>query len=89
MAPSIGRSDGHGREIDELNDPTTPLLMSPSSHHTSIVEKIISLLSNWWLWEILGAVTCLIAVFMIVLVLAVFDGSSRPDWPSIITACLS
>lgn len=89
MPQSIDGNATDGSELDESNDPTAPLLKSQSSYHTRIVEKIASLLSNWWLWEILGAIICLIAFSMIVLLLAIFDGSSRPDWPSIITACFS
>ncbi|KAL8923219.1 MAG: hypothetical protein Q9172_003238 [Xanthocarpia lactea] len=62
-----------------------PLLKSASSQGASLIQHTGSLLSNWWLWELLEACISIIALVVIVVILFVYDGSSLPDWPSVFT----
>ena len=67
-------------------DSTTPLLKtSPVRRSFSLSNKLSGLLQDWWLWEVIGAITCVIALAVIVVVLAIYDSCSLPDWPSVFT----
>ncbi|KAI4112020.1 MAG: hypothetical protein LQ339_000027 [Xanthoria mediterranea] len=62
-----------------------PLLNSASSQGVALAQRVGTLLSNWWLWELIEACTSIIALAVIVVILFVYDGSSLPDWPSVFT----
>ncbi len=63
----------------------TPLLKQSVPRPASLLRKISLLLQDWWLWEILSALTALISSAVIIVILVVFDSSSLPDWPSVFT----
>ena len=63
----------------------TPLLRRSLHAKASSSGKVSLLLQDWWLWELLSAVTATVATSAIVTVFVVFDGSALPDWPSVIT----
>ncbi|KAK0507926.1 hypothetical protein JMJ35_009815 [Cladonia borealis] len=66
-------------------DSRTPLLKQSVPRPASLSRKISSLLQDWWLWEILSALTALISSTVIIVILVIFDSSSLPDWPSVFT----
>jgi len=69
-----------------LADSSTPLLKSlPLQRASSARSKISGLLSDWWLWEIISAVTCVLALAIIVVILLLYDSSALPDWPFVFT----
>ena len=73
-------------ESDGGVNSSTPLLKTkPSRHAFSLLNRLSSLLEDWWLWEILGATTCVLALLIIIVILAIFDSRSLPDWPSVFT----
>ena len=63
----------------------TPLLKQSVPRPASVSRKISLLLQDWWLWEILSALTALISSTVIIVILVIFDSSSLPDWPSVFT----
>lgn len=67
------------------DDPSEPLLRTASSKATTVASNTSNLLADWWLWEILSASTSVLALFVIAVILLVYDGSSLPDWPSVFT----
>ena len=67
------------------DDAHTPLLKHVSTERRSLTQKLFDLLADWWLWEILGIATSVLALGSIVAIFVVYDGSSRPDWPSVLT----
>ena len=74
---------------DQELDPHTPLLKAiPVQRASAAWQNILDLLSDWWLWEITSAITCLFALAVIVLVLLIFDSSDLPNWPSVFTVRL-
>ncbi len=69
-----------------LADSRTPLLKSlPLQRASSARSKISGLLSDWWLWEIISAATCILALAVIVVILLLYDSSALPDWPFVFT----
>ena len=70
---------------DDDNSERAPLLKAASSQGASLTQHTGSLLSNWWLWELLETCISTIALVVIVIILFVYDGSSLPDWPSVFT----
>ena len=66
-------------------DSRTPLLKQSIPRTASLSRKISLLLQDWWLWEILSALTALISSTVIIVILVIFDSSSLPDWPSVFT----
>lgn len=69
-----------------LADSRTPLLKSlPLQRASSVRSKISDLLSDWWLWEIISAATCILALALILVILLVYDSSALPDWPFVFT----
>ena len=66
-------------------DSRTPLLKQSVPEPASLSPKISLLLQDWWLWEILSALTALISSTIIIVILVIFDASSLPDWPSVFT----
>lgn len=66
-------------------DSRTPLLKQSVPRPGSLSRKISLLLQDWWLWEILSALTALISSTAIIVILIIFDSSSLPDWPSVFT----
>ncbi len=67
------------------SDSSTPLLQRASSRHKFLGLKMADLLQDWWLWEICGAATAMLAILTIAVILVVYDSSSLPDWPSVFT----
>ena len=71
-------------------DSRTPLLKQSFQKPPSLSHKLSLLLQDWWLWEILSALTALISSTVIIVILILFDSSSLPDWPSVFTVrCMS
>jgi len=69
-----------------LADSRTPLLKSlPLQRASSARSRISGLLSDWWLWEIISAATCMLALAVIVVILLLYDSSALPDWPFVFT----
>ena len=66
-------------------DSQTPLLRKALPKPASVKNKIALLLQDWWLWEILSALTAILATTAIILILVIYDSSSLPDWPSVFT----
>lgn len=78
-----GIENVHGRSRIDLR---TPLLReNPAQRSCLVGQKLSSLLQDWWLWELLGAATCLLALLIIVVLLLVYDSCALPDWPSVFT----
>ena len=67
----------------------TPLLKKASRHTDSLSQKVSLLFQDWFMWELLSAVLALLSLVAIVCVLAAYDSSSLPDWPSVITVGFS
>lgn len=75
----------HAQDVDS----GTPLLKQSVPRPASLSRKLSLLLQDWWLWEILSALTALISSTVIIVILVIFDSSSLPDWPSVFTVrCL-
>lgn len=67
-------------------DPRTPLLSSgPNKSRNSLSRELTGLFQDWWLWEVFGAITSVLALLVIVTILMIYNSSSLPDWPSIFT----
>lgn len=82
---SSARLDDHDHEND---DPRTPLLKTPPAAVLSkSPEWIASAFQNWFGWELISAVVAVVSLGAVAGVLAAYDGSSLPDWPSAITVC--
>lgn len=78
----------NGVENEEDEDDVgarVPLLKPAYYRGASCIHGVSGLLTDWWLWEILGAITCIIALAVIAVLLFVYDSSSLPDWPSVFT----
>ena len=82
-ASDAAHDDGH---VDGVR---TPLLKKVSSHTDSLSQKLSLLFQDWFLWELLSALLALLSLVAIVCVLAAYDSSSLPDWPSAITVGFS
>lgn len=80
--------DGDSPAVENGDDARIPLLQPAVSQGASLAHNVASLLSDWWLWEIIGACTSIVALTIIAVLLFVFDGSSLPDWPSVFTVRL-
>ena len=78
MESRIGRDYESADNIPLLNNNTT-------RRASSTANRLGSLFQDWWLWEVVGATTCVLALSVIIIILAVFDASSLPDWPSVFT----
>ena len=78
-ASSADHDDGHG------DNARTPLLKKASSHTNSLSREVSLLFQDWFMWELLSALLALLSLVAIVCVLVVYDSSSLPDWPSVIT----
>lgn len=88
--PTAGGNDldGHIQEanLDEQDTHSqSPLLRAYHKQPIPASPKIPLLFQNWWLWEIVSASTAFLAIVVIIIILAVFDQSSLPDWPSVLT----
>lgn len=86
-ASSNGR-DGLIQEADlDEQDTHSRIPLLRASHNESIPasQKVPLLFRNWWLWEIVSAGTAFLAIVVIIIILAIFDQSSLPDWPSMFT----
>ena len=81
--PTSGSShiDDHAQDTDSQ----TPLLKGSLPKSATVARRISLLFQNWWLWEIISATTAVLAIMVIVIILVVFDQSSLPDWPSVLT----
>ena len=80
--------DGHGQDAytDELDaDPQTPLLKRSAPEGSSASRRISLRFQNWWLWEIVSAITAALSIIAIIIILVAFDQRSLPDWPSVFT----
>lgn len=75
----------NGAENGEDADDRIPLLQPTYDQGASCIHGVSGLLSDWWLWEILGAITSIIALVVIAILLFIYDSSSLPDWPSVFT----
>ncbi|KAL8999341.1 MAG: hypothetical protein Q9169_001767 [Polycauliona sp. 2 TL-2023] len=71
--------------MEENHHERTPLLKKASSGGASVIQNAGTLLSDWWLWEVIEACTSIVALAVIVIILFIYDGSSLPDWPSVFT----
>jgi len=74
---------------DTDDNARTPLLKKASSTSHTLSEWMTFSLQDWFGWEILSALTALLSLAAIAAVLAAYDSSSLPDWPSAITVGLS
>ncbi len=89
---SAHHSNGANRSprSDEHNaDSRTPLLIKSVPKPASISQRIALLLQDWWLWELASVSIALLATIAIIVILALYDGSSLPDWPSVFTVRMS
>ena len=82
--PTSKVSPQEAQEGDGDGNVLTPLLPTEATRRSISMTRLSVLLQDWWLWEIVSVVTCLLAIVVVILILAIFDSSSRPDWPSII-----
>lgn len=84
---TLKQNRGPGQASDDYDglDSTTPLLTKTLAQTKSLRQHVAFALQNWFLWEIISAITASIAIAMIVVLLAVYDSSSLPDWPSSLT----
>ncbi len=73
----------YNRDVDSQ----TLLLQKELPKSASIARQVSLLLQDWWLWEILSAITAILATTAIIFVLVLYDRSSLPDWPSVFTVC--
>lgn len=78
-------NDGYSRGSLVSVDSATPLLQKTFTQTRSLPQRLTLALQNWFLWEILSATTAVVAMAITVIVLAIYDSSSLPDWPSSIT----
>jgi len=87
--------DGVGHQGDACDvggsnvDAQTPLLKKTVATSNSLLHAIALSFQDWFSWEILSAITATVAVAAIIIILAVYDESSLPDWPSVFTARVS
>ena len=85
---AVRANDDNGHNHDDSI--TTPLLKKTASHTDSLLNQISLLFSDWFLWELLSVFVAVLALVPIVSILAVYDSSSLPDWPSVFTVgCFS
>lgn len=76
----------NGDQGDGTDDnPQTPLLKNASSTSHSLSEWLALVFQDWFGWEIISALVALLSLAAIASVLAAYDSSSLPDWPSVIT----
>ena len=75
----------------DRSNPHLPLLTKHPIKRasSSLYHKWTILTQDWWLWELIAAATAVGAIAAIVIVLLMVDNSPRPDWPSLITVCVS
>ena len=79
-------SEHQNGEHERIDNSMTPLLKDQTlDPDSSLFSKAAALLQDWWLWELLGSGTSILAMTAIVVILAIYDSSSLPDWPSSIT----
>lgn len=81
---STNRVDGNVQVRHDV-DSRSPLLIKSLPKSSSLSTQISLLLQDWWLWEISSAFVAILATAVIVIILALYDGSSLPDWPSMFT----
>ena len=76
-------------EADSDDNVHTPLLksISSTSYPSSWTERVATSFQDWFSWDLLSAAVATVSIVAIIILLAVFDNSSLPDWPSIITVC--
>lgn len=88
--PTAGGNDldGHMQAVD-LDEQDThsqlPLLGAYHKQPVTASPKLPLLFRDWWLWEIVSAGTASLAIVVIIIIFALFDQSSLPDWPSVFT----
>ena len=63
----------------------TPLLKSAGTGSECRTQSIAKSFQDWFSWELLSATIAGLSMTAIVTVLAIFDDSSLPDWPSVFT----
>ena len=78
-----GNDHASGNAQPQDDDSRTPLLGAVTVQSRSMLDKISSLLQNWWLWEIVGAATSVVCISIILVILLLYNSSSLPDWPFI------
>lgn len=85
--PTAGGNDRDGLiqevNLDEQDTHSQVSLLRASPIPAS--QRIPLLSPNWWLWEMVSAGTAFLAIVVIIIILAIFDQSSLPDWPSAVT----
>ena len=82
----MSASDPHGIPSDEHDgNSQTPLLKKPKRQARLASTKVSLLLQDWWLWELLSALLAILSTTAIIVILVRYDGSSLPDWPSVLT----
>lgn len=91
-SPNFQAQDGQANDVGDIVDIHTPLLNSNalSKKGFTATSKRLSLsFQDWFSWDLASAFTASLSMAAIVILLAIFDGSSLPDWPSIFTVlCL-
>lgn len=78
---------GNRNNADKYNSTEAlvkPLESSPLDK-VSIVNKFSSTASDWWLWEVLGCLTALVALLAIIITLNAHNNRPLPNWPFSIT----
>ena len=76
----------NGHEADDA----TPLLDPTPLNPKQTLHNFSTLFSDWWLWEILGIATSILALGSVAAIFAIYDNSALPDWPtSLLTVRLS
>lgn len=86
--PTSQAQDGDANEDVDVVNSHTPLLNSNalSKKVLPASSKRLSLsFQDWFSWDLASAFTASLSMVAIVIILAIFDGSSLPDWPSIFT----
>lgn len=91
-SPNFQAQDGQANEVGDVVDSHTPLLNSNAlskKGFTASSKRLSLSFQDWFSWDLASAFTASLSMAAIVILLAIFDGSSLPDWPSIFTVlCL-
>ena len=78
----------HGADAGRDEGEDSPLLPKDlGKWSSSLISKLGLSFQDWFSWELVSALVALVSVSAIIVVLAIFDNSSLPDWPSIFTVC--
>ena len=87
-SPTFRAQDGRANEGGDVVNSYTPLLnpITLSKKGVTASSNRLSLsFQDWFSWDLVSAFTASLSMVAIVIILAIFDGSSLPDWPSIFT----